>query len=336
VAVEALQSGAKDYIEIGSPHALTRAITKTKALLASRQRQQNILLPSYLLLSEITAQCTASIKLVAEARALAASPNPIKILCGPSGSGLSTLAHALRLAASKPWLCEEIDLRFFDRDFSALLPGTNKHAWRSTLGQNAYFICDKAEETENDELLDLVQKQRGRIWPAAGGSTVNCAAPYPGLIVITSSPKIAKSWQSLAKAEVLKVPGLEERRDDIPTLCQNFARQAAEWGGTNYKALRNEIVEKFYNHSWPGNLRQLRSAVFNWQAFASSQAQEQALEQALEISESPQAAEAHICAISAAEAAKVVEQAGGVWHMAAARIGLSVQALKSLVQGKDL
>lgn len=59
----------------------------------------------------------------------------------------------------------------------------------------------------------------------------------------------------------LNVPPLRERREDIAPLVQIFLRQAGERFGKNLETVEPALLQRFTNHDWPGNARELKSAI---------------------------------------------------------------------------
>ncbi|MBN8682241.1 MAG: sigma-54-dependent Fis family transcriptional regulator [Chitinophagales bacterium] len=60
---------------------------------------------------------------------------------------------------------------------------------------------------------------------------------------------------------VVEVPGLNERRDDIPLLVEHFNRRIAEEYGHAPKTLTPEAVVALQQHNWTGNIRELANVV---------------------------------------------------------------------------
>ncbi|HXI21539.1 MAG TPA: sigma-54 dependent transcriptional regulator, partial [Gemmatimonadales bacterium] len=59
----------------------------------------------------------------------------------------------------------------------------------------------------------------------------------------------------------IKTPPLRDRKEDIPTLVQHFARRAAEDIGVSVTGVAPETIDLLMRHSWPGNVRELANAV---------------------------------------------------------------------------
>lgn len=62
--------------------------------------------------------------------------------------------------------------------------------------------------------------------------------------------------------EVLHVPPLRERREDIPLLAHHFAaRMATELGLEATPAFSRAAAQALLDHAWPGNIRELKNVV---------------------------------------------------------------------------
>lgn len=59
----------------------------------------------------------------------------------------------------------------------------------------------------------------------------------------------------------LRLPPLRERREDIPLLAARFVREFSEIYDREFSPLSQETESMLQNHSWPGNIRELRHAV---------------------------------------------------------------------------
>ncbi len=59
----------------------------------------------------------------------------------------------------------------------------------------------------------------------------------------------------------LEVPPLRERREDIPLLCDFFLRKFQKKYESSVRELPEELLQAFYRHQWPGNVRQLENTI---------------------------------------------------------------------------
>ncbi len=60
---------------------------------------------------------------------------------------------------------------------------------------------------------------------------------------------------------VIKVPSLDERKEDIPLLVEYFAGQICAASGKPVRAFAPEAIAALQKHSWPGNIRELHNVV---------------------------------------------------------------------------
>jgi DNA-binding NtrC family response regulator len=59
----------------------------------------------------------------------------------------------------------------------------------------------------------------------------------------------------------LALPALRERRDDIPSLVEHFARQITLQNGWKPIGVDGKAIELLQSYAWPGNVRELRNVV---------------------------------------------------------------------------
>jgi len=59
----------------------------------------------------------------------------------------------------------------------------------------------------------------------------------------------------------IRVPGLAERREDIPELVEYFMTQISQTTGLPKRKVGADALAVLQSHDWPGNVRQLRNNV---------------------------------------------------------------------------
>jgi len=59
----------------------------------------------------------------------------------------------------------------------------------------------------------------------------------------------------------IHVPPLRERAKDIPALAAHFLSRLAKQVETPSKKLSKKAMDKLINHSWPGNIRELKNVI---------------------------------------------------------------------------
>ncbi|HSD15212.1 MAG TPA: sigma-54 dependent transcriptional regulator [Flavobacterium sp.] len=60
---------------------------------------------------------------------------------------------------------------------------------------------------------------------------------------------------------LIKVPALNDRRDDIPLLVNHFTEKIASEQGTSVKKFSSEAIKLLQEYDWTGNIRELRNVV---------------------------------------------------------------------------
>lgn len=60
---------------------------------------------------------------------------------------------------------------------------------------------------------------------------------------------------------LIKVPALNERRDDIPSLIEHFATKIADEQGSAVKSFSKEAIKLLQEYDWTGNIRELRNVI---------------------------------------------------------------------------
>lgn len=137
-------------------------------------------------------------------------------------------------------------------------------------------------------------------------------------------------YYRLAVIELVVAP-LAERREDIPTLAEEFARRYGQRFGIEGVRLSPELIDALRRADWPGNVRQLENAVARMvamsrggdigaDAFVPANAQEPTAEGGLTWKEQLDAFERGLIA-------QALSEADGNQSEAARRLGMSRSAL---------
>lgn len=88
------------------------------------------------------------------------------------------------------------------------------------------------------------------------------AATNADLNELTRKNRFKQDLLDRLSFEVLFLPPLRERKEDILLIASHFAgRMALELGWDEIPVFSDEAVEALENHTWPGNIRELKNAV---------------------------------------------------------------------------
>ena len=60
---------------------------------------------------------------------------------------------------------------------------------------------------------------------------------------------------------VIKVPSLNERKEDLPLLAEHFLQQIADEYGQPKKEIQPAALKALQQHDWTGNIREFRNVI---------------------------------------------------------------------------
>ncbi len=94
------------------------------------------------------------------------------------------------------------------------------------------------------------------------GTRVVCGSSF-GLPQLAESPQFDNMLLQVLSASTLKVPALNDHREDIPDLAVSMASLVAERTGVTYKSFDVAALNALRNVEWPGDFAALESVVQN-------------------------------------------------------------------------
>ncbi|MGE0212189.1 MAG: sigma-54-dependent transcriptional regulator [Parvibaculaceae bacterium] len=274
VAVSAIKRGAYEYIE--KPFKADRLVLVVgRALEAYRLKRENEELKGRAGAEhEIIGASPAARQLRQTLKKIAPSNSRVMIV-GPLGSGKELAAralHAWSMRASGPFVIlpaatldpgrlEEELFGVEDREGGAVRVGALEESHGGTLYIDE--IADMPLETQAKVLRVLVEQTFMRV---SGTRKVKV-----DVRIVSSTSRDLKSliasgvfredlYHRLSVVPV-RVPPLSERREDVPELITQFARQYSLQSGQPLRKIGDDAIAALQMHDWPGNVRQLRNNV---------------------------------------------------------------------------
>jgi two-component system nitrogen regulation response regulator NtrX len=273
-AVAAIKHGAYDFIE--KPFKADRLVlVAARALEASRLRREvKELRQTSPIASRIVGRSSAANHLRGAIDRIAPTNSRVLIF-GPSGSGKEIAARALHAASNRssgPFVLinaamitpERMEEELFGveaTDGKARRVGALEEAHGGSLFIDE--VADMPRETQNKILRVLVEQSFTRV----GGST----RVHVDVRIFSSTSRDLEAeieggrfredlFHRLAVVP-LRVPGLAERREDIPELIDFFLEQISASSGLPRRRIGEDAMAVLQSHDWPGNIRQLRNNV---------------------------------------------------------------------------
>jgi two-component system nitrogen regulation response regulator NtrX len=272
IAVAAIKQGAYDFIE--KPFNINQLmVVISRAMETSRLRRENVALKQTGSQSGPMIGHSAAFRNLKSQLDKVINSNGRVMLTGPAGAGKDVAAryiHAQSPRSAAPFVTvnsagidpEHMEEILFGRETSkvpelGLLEQAN--------GGVIYFdeVVDMPSGTQSKILRVLVDQQFVRV----GGSE----KIKVDLRVISSSNRdLEKAIADGSLREELyhrlnvvpvAVPGLDERREDIPVLAAHFIEQLHQSQGLPLRELTQEAETRLQTMNWRGNVRQLKNVV---------------------------------------------------------------------------
>ncbi len=273
-AVTAIKRGAYDYIE--KPFKSDRLVLITnRALETSKLRRENRELRERSPYGRELVGRSVAINHLRNAIDKVAPTNSRVMITGPSGAGKELAArvmHQLSHRASGPFVAlnaaamapDRVEVEFFGIEENGNAPrkvGALEEAHGGTLYIDE--VADMPIETQSKLLRVLVEQKFQRV---GGGPKV-----HVDVRIVSSTSRDLEREMSAGRFREdlyhrlavvpLRVPGLAERRDDIPDLVEHFVQQIAASTGLPPRRIGDDAMAVLQSHDWPGNARQLRNII---------------------------------------------------------------------------
>lgn len=279
-AVEAMRLGAHDYIGKPVDLAMLRLHVRN-AYEHHRLIEENCQLRNRLEAAgefpEMIGQSSA-IRAVFDLIRLVADSDVRVLIQGESGTGKELVARAIHNLSGRkdrPFVASNIgalpesliESELFGYEKGAFT-GANrrKFGWFEMAQGGTLFLDEIGEmppKTQVDLLRVLEQSEVRRL----GGEEVIpldvrlIAATHRDMDALVAGGQFREDLYYRLNVVPLRVPPLRERRDDIPLLVHFFQQQAEGRHHREPKQVAGAAMRILCDHSWPGNVRQLRNCM---------------------------------------------------------------------------
>ena len=278
-AVESLKKGAYDYIS--KPPDLNRLLVTVRNALD----RKSLVKETKSLKKKVSDKSASPIigvsKSIKDVKAIIDKVGPTEarvLVTGPNGTGKELVAKQLHEKSGKkkaPFIevnCAAIPSELIESE----LFGHEKGAFTSAIKQRiGKFELASGGTLFLDEIGDMSLSAQAKVLRALQENKITRVG---GEKQISVSPRIIAATNKDLKVEIaegrfredlfhrlsviiIKVPSLNDRKDDIPLLVNHFLDAISSETGTKQVQIAPEALEELKTVDWTGNIRQLRNTV---------------------------------------------------------------------------
>ena len=200
------------------------------------------------------------------------------ILFGPNGSGKELVARSLHEQSARsamPYIevncaaipSELIESELFGHEKGAFTSAIKQHKGKFEQADGGTLFLDEIGDMSlaaQAKVLRVLQERKLSRVGSDKDITVDVrvvAATNKNLQDEIAKGNFREDLYHRLSVIVIKVPSLDERKDDIPLLIDYFVNQISTESGMPVKTFSPEAVRLLQEKSWTGNIRELRNVV---------------------------------------------------------------------------
>lgn len=200
------------------------------------------------------------------------------LITGPNGTGKELVAHWLHEKSERakgPMVevnCAAIPSELIESELFGHVKGAFTSAAKDRAGK---FEAANSGTIFLDEIGDMSLPAQAKVLRALQESRIQRVGSDKDIkvdvrIVAATNKNLQKEIEDGKFREdlyhrlaviLIKVPSLNERRDDIPLLINHFSEKISEEQGTTKKTFSDKAVKLLQEYDWTGNIRELRNVI---------------------------------------------------------------------------
>lgn len=217
-------------------------------------------------------------KKVFEQVTLAAATDSNVYIEGKSGTGKELIAKTLHVASNRkdgPFIalnCAAIPENLMESELFGYEKGAFTGANKDKKGLFAeasggtFFLDEISEMSLSMQAKMLRALEEKEFYPVGGRETVKVDAR----IIAASNKNLEQEAETGRFREDLfyrihvipiKLPSLQERKEDIPILSRHFLQKYSKEMGKDIKGFSMNAMQKLIAYPWPGNIRELENTI---------------------------------------------------------------------------
>lgn len=279
IAVEAMKLGAYDFIEKGSD--TTRLNTILKNAIASKELKET----TDRLISEISENYkmvgeSPQLKQICNEIDLISKSNSKVLITGESGTGKELIAWAVHLQSNrkeKPFIrinCASIPHELLESELFGYIKGSFTGANNSKIGkfeaaEGGTLLLDEIGEMDlllQAKVLRVLEENEIEVIGETTPRKINVrviAATNQDLNINIEKGTFRKDLFYRLNVCRIHIPPLRERKEDILPIANLFIEKFNNEYNKQIKSITTQAVTLLLNHTWEGNVRELRNLIEN-------------------------------------------------------------------------
>ena len=276
-AIQTLRRGAFDYIS--KPPDLNRLLNTVrnaldkKQLVVENKILKKIVSKNYEMIGE--SEAINHIKIMVDK---VAKTEARVLITGPNGTGKELVAHQLHEKSERanfPLIevnCAAIPSELIESELFGHVKGAFTSAIKDRAGK--FEAADKGT-LFLDEIGDMSLSAQAKVLRALQENVITRVGADKDIkvdvrVIAATNKDLKKEIEKGRFREdlyhrlaviLIKVPGLNERRDDIPLLINHFTEKIAAEQGIAPKSFSDGAIKLMQEYDWTGNIRELRNIV---------------------------------------------------------------------------
>ena len=282
VAVQAMKSGADDYLAKGRMQIDELEMRIARALKGQTLEEENVSLRQQLDskfgLENLIGESAPMRSVLDKVRQVAPARAATVLILGESGTGKELIAkaiHQLSPRAKQPMVtvhCAALSATLLESELIGHERGSFTGAHERRIGRfeeanGGSLFLDEIGEIDASTQVKLLRFLGERTFERVGSNkTVTSdvriiTATNKNLTEMVRAGTFREDLYFRLKVVEIKLPPLRERRSDVPLLAGAFLREFSRENQKVVKSISPEAMALLTNYSWPGNVRELRAAI---------------------------------------------------------------------------